>query len=440
MLAPHFVDYVFTQLQQQFDPSFLLRGGLRIVTTLDAPTQARAQQALHDGVNRFARGYRVNNGAMLVLDPHTGAILAMVGSADYFSQAIGGEVNYTIAPRQPGSSFKPYTYVTALMNGWTPASPLKDENGAHAFPGYPVHDWDSRELGVISLRQSLQLSRNISSVHLFQDVGMAKVLGVARQLGISADLESSLPTTLGASPVSMIEHLAAYSAFANGGTRVRPFGIIEVRDQDGALLERNDPKADSGERVLSRAAAYVLTDILKGAVHPALRVPVAAKSGTTTDFKDAWYMGYTSDLAVAAWMGRTVMTPTPRNESMNGLWGETGPGAVWHAFMTSYYSSRRPADWARPAEVTMRALCKATGQPADPAAPAGSTVQELTVGAGLPSTAAPCGGAAGVAGDGGASIGPSPSPAASPGLPGEGVTPSPSPLLILPSIPPGLSG
>jgi len=440
MLAPHFVDYVWSQLQQQFDPSFLLRGGLRIVTTLDAPTQARAQQALHDGVNRFARGYRVNNGAMLVLDPHTGAILAMVGSADYFSQAIGGEVNYTVAPRQPGSSFKPYTYVTALMNGWTPASPLKDENGAHAFPGYPVHDWDSRELGVISLRQSLQLSRNISSVHLFQDVGMARVLGVARQLGISTDLESSLPTTLGASPVSMIEHLAAYSAFANGGTRVRPFGIIEVRDQDGALLERNDPKADSGERVLPRSAAYILTDILKGAVHPALRVPVAAKSGTTTDFKDAWYVGYTSDLAVAAWMGRTVMTPTPHNESMNGLWGETGPGAVWHAFMTSYYSSRRPADWTRPAEVIMQALCKATGQPADSAAPAGSTVQELTVGAGLPSTAAPCGGAAGVAGDGGASAGPPPSPAASPGLPGEGVTPSPSPLLILPSIPPGLSG
>src|SRR5207302_7651181 len=202
---------------------------------------------------------------------------------------------------------------------------------------------------------SLPLSRTVSSVHLSQDVGMARVLGVARQLGISTDLESSLPTTLGASPVSMIEHLAAYSAFANGGTRVRPFGIIEVRDQDGALLERNDPKADSGERVLSRSAAYILTDILKGAVHPALRVPVAAKSGTTTDFKDAWYMGYTSDLAVAAWMGRTVTQPTPHNESMTGrlggLWGEIGPAFSWRQFVKAYYGSKKPADWARPADV-----------------------------------------------------------------------------------------
>ena len=430
-LAPHFVDYVWSQLEQQYDSSFLLRGGLRVTTTLDAPTQVKAQQAVHDGVTRFARAYRVNNGAMLVLNPHTGAILAMVGSADYSSQAIGGEVNYTVAPRQPGSSFKPYTYVTALMNGWTPASPLEDANGARAFAGYPVHDWDSRELGTITLRQSLQQSRNISSVHLFQDVGMTRVFSVARALGISTPLDPSLPTTLGASPVSMIEHLSAYSAFANGGTRVRPFGVLEVKDQRGALLERNDPKPDSGERVLPPSATYILTDILKGAVHPALRVPAAAKSGTTSEFKDAWYIGYTTDLAVAAWMGRTVMTPAPHNESMNQLWGETGPGAVWHAFMNAYYAGApHPADWTRPAAVVSLALCRATGQPADAAATPDAIIQDLTVGTGLPSTAAPCGGAAtGAAG----SPAPSPSPAPSVGLPGEGATPTP---VIVPSIVP----
>jgi membrane peptidoglycan carboxypeptidase len=431
-LAPHFVDYVWSQLEQQFDPGFLLRGGLKVTTSLDPGTQSMAVKAVRDGVGRFARGYRVNNGAMLVLDPHTGAILAMVGSADYYDREIGGEVNYTLAPRQPGSSFKPYTYVTALVNGWTPASPLKDENGAHAFPGYPVHDWDSRELGSITLRQSLQLSRNISSVHLFQDVGISKVLALAHQLGISSPLEASLPTTLGASPVSMIDHLAGYSAFANGGTRVRPFGILEVRDLNGGLLERNDPKPDSGERVIPRSAAYVLTDILKGAVHPELKAPVAAKSGTTTDFKDAWYVGYSSDLAVAAWMGRTLMTPTPHNESMNQLWGETGPGWTWHSFMTAYYAARRPADWSRPSDVTLAALCKATGQPAGAQAPAGSTVMDLTIASGLAPTAAPCGGAPGES-SGVAS--PSPSPSASAGLPGESATPSPSPLAA-PTVPP----
>ena len=149
------------------------------MTTLDPKTQAMAQQAVHDGVTRFAANYRVNNGAMLVMNPHTGEVLAMVGSADYSNASIGGEVNYTVEPRQPGSSFKPYTYVTALLNGWTPASPLDDSNGAHAFPGYPVHDWDGKELGTITLRQSLQQSRNISSVHLFKEVGVQKVLTTA---------------------------------------------------------------------------------------------------------------------------------------------------------------------------------------------------------------------------------------------------------------------
>jgi len=191
-LAPHFVDYVWNELEQRYDPGYLVRGGLRIVTTLDPKMQAMAEQAVRDGVARFAQRNGVNNGAMLVMNPHTGEVLAMVGSADYFDAAIGGEVNYTIVPRQPGSSFKPYTYVTALMNGWTPASPLDDSNGAHAFQGYPVHDWDLRELGTITLRQSLQQSRNISSVHLFQDVGIPKVAATARSLGISTPLDPSL--------------------------------------------------------------------------------------------------------------------------------------------------------------------------------------------------------------------------------------------------------
>ncbi|TMF97908.1 MAG: penicillin-binding protein, partial [Chloroflexi bacterium] len=167
-LAPHFVDYVWSELEQRYDPGYLLRSGLKIVTTLDPKTQALAQQAVHDGIARYASSYRVNNGAMLVMNPHTGEVLAMVGSADYSNADIGGQVNYTTALRQPGSSFKPYTYITALMNGWTPGSPLDDSNGAKAFPGYPVHDWDSRELGTITLRDSLQKSRNISSVHLFK--------------------------------------------------------------------------------------------------------------------------------------------------------------------------------------------------------------------------------------------------------------------------------
>ena len=368
-LAPHFVDYIWGQLEQRYDPGFLLRGGLKIVTTLDPKVQQLAQKEVKDGVKRFSKSNRVNNSAMLVQNPHTGEILAMVGSADYSNVDIGGQVNYTVSPRQPGSSFKPYTYVTALENGYSPASPLLDKNGTKAFPGYPVHDWDGREMGLISLRTSLQQSRNISSVHLFQDVGMDKVFSTVRSLGVTTPLDPSLPTTLGASPLEMIQHVSAYSAFANGGTRVRPITVLSVQDASGKVLERTDPKPDSGPRVLPQPVAYILTDILKGAVRPPMSMPVAAKSGTTSDFKDAWYVGYTTDLAVSIWMGRTVTKPHPANESMNYLWGETGPGYVWHDFMRSYYAHRRPADWRRPSEVVAMNFCKQTGQPVDQAVP-----------------------------------------------------------------------
>ncbi len=408
-IAPHFVDYVWSELEQRYDPGYLLRAGLKIVTTLDPKTQALAQQAVHDGIARYAKSNRVNNGSMLVMNPHTGEVLAMVGSADYSNIDIGGQVNYTTALRQPGSSFKPYTYITALMNGWTPASPLDDSNGAHAFPGYPVHDWDARELGTIALRDSLQKSRNISSVHLFKDVGIQKVFTTVRSLGINTPLDPSLPTTLGASELRMIDHVSAYSAFANGGHRVRALAVLEVRDAAGALLASNPPQPDAGERVLPASATYMLTDILKGAVHPSMGFPVAAKSGTTTDFKDAWYIGYTSDLAVASWMGRTVSQPTPHNESMNGLWGEIGPASSWRQFMKAYYAAKKPADWVRPADVVPMLLCKLTGQPAPADVAPELAIQDLALkpdpalplagcGAPAPASGAPPGGAAGLPG------------------------------------------
>jgi membrane peptidoglycan carboxypeptidase len=424
-LAPHFVDYVWSELEQRYDPGYLLTAGLKIVTTLDPRTQALAQRAVHDGVARYTKGYRVNNGAMLVMNPHTGEVLAMVGSADYSNADIGGQVNYTVSPRQPGSSFKPYTYITALMNGWTPASPLDDSNGAHAFPGYPVHDWDGKELGTITLRQSLQQSRNISSVHLFKDVGIQKVFTTARNLGISTPLDPSLPTTLGASELRMIDHLSAYSAFANGGHRVRAMAVLEVRDAAGTLLESNAPQPDPGERVLPASATYLLTDILKGAVRPSMGFPVAAKSGTTTDFKDAWYIGYTSDLAVASWMGRTVTKPTPHNESMNGLWGEIGPASSWRQFMKAYYGSKKPADWARPADVSQMTLCKLTGQPAANI-PDGLRITDLVT---TPDRALPLGGCGSAAGSGAPGI------SSGDGSGRPGVLPSIGPLPV-PSLPP----
>jgi membrane peptidoglycan carboxypeptidase len=229
----------------------------------------------------------------------------------------------------------------------------------------------------------------------------------------------------------MIDHLSAYSTFANGGHRVRALDVLEVRDAAGVLLESNPPQADAGERVLPASATYVLTDILKGAVHPSMGFPVAAKSGTTTDFKDAWYIGYTSDLAVASWMGRTVTQPTPHNESMSrgnsGLWGEIGPASSWKQFMKAYYGGKKPADWTRPTEVASLTLCKLTGQPAPLDVAPELAIQDLAV---KPDPALPLG-ACGTPTLGGGT--PSGGPA---GLPGVLPSPSPRPGTSLPPIVP----
>jgi penicillin-binding protein 1A len=183
--------------------------------------------------------------------------------------------------------------------------------------------------------------------------------------------------------------------------------------------------------VLPASATYVLTDILKGAVHPSMGLAVAAKSGTTTDFKDAWYIGYSSEIAVASWMGRTVMQPTPHNESMytaryGGLWGEIGPASSWRQFVKAYYGSKKPADWSRPAEVSTMTLCKLTGQPAPVDVSSDLAVQDLVVTPDPATPRAACGSATGSArgsSDGGDG-----------GLPG--VLPSISPGASLPPIVP----
>jgi penicillin-binding protein 1A len=260
-------------------------------------------------------------------------------------------------------------------------------------------------------------------VRLFKDVGIDNVFTTARRLGITTKLEPGLSATLGANELRMIEHLAAYSSFANGGLRVQPLAVLEVRDRHDAVLEKTTPQPDGGVRVLPQGATYILTDILKGAVHPALPFPVAAKSGTTTDFKDAWYIGYTTDLAVATWMGRTVTKPAPANESMRSLWGETGPGAVWHKFMQAYYGSRKPADWTRPADVQTGFFCKDTGAPTDQAA-AGLTVSDLLLKSAPLPAPAPCAAPPAVATEPAVSL-----PAAQPSSPAV-ATPAPSVAVV----------
>jgi membrane peptidoglycan carboxypeptidase len=383
-LTAHFVDYVEQYISQRYGSRALYEGGLMIYTTLDLTTQALADKWVKSGVATYARR-GVNTGAMLVMNPSDGEILAMVGSADYTNAAIRGQINLTgvdpLGWRGVGSSFKVYTYGAALQAGLvTPASLLNDQTGV--IGGVTFNDWDTKHEGYISLRTALAQSRNLPALWTYRKVGGAQVTTFMHQLGVTATIENpdGVATTLGHDPLSMAEHLAAYSAFDNGGYRISARAVLKVVDADGTVLEAFDPTA-SRVQVISPDLGYVMTDLLRGPVKLYLgdlgSRPVAGKSGTTEAYTGSIFLGYTPDLAVAASLMHIDAGPDCKsgyaylatNFPASGwqcptgvLFGENVGTSVWKPFVEAYYSSHPwPAMWTQPAGVVTRMVCAYDG-------------------------------------------------------------------------------
>ena len=383
-LTAHFVDYVVNYITQRYGASALYEGGLRITTTLDLSTQALADRSVKAGVKTYARR-GVNTGAMLVMNPNDGEILAMVGSANYDDPAIRGQINLTgmdpLGWRGVGSSFKVYTYAAALQDGRiTPASLLDDKDGV--IGGHPFSDWDGKHEGYITLRTALAESRNLPALWTYAQEGGDRVVALMHSLGVTAPIENpdGVATTLGHDPISMAQHLAAYSAFDNGGYRVTPQAVLKVTDANGNVLEQLDPKAPRPQ-VMSPDLAYVMTDLLRGPVKLYLGAlgskPVAGKSGTTEAYTGSIFIGYTPNLAVAASLMHIDAGPTcnsgyaylATNFPPSGwqcptavLFGENVGVSVWKPFLDQYYSTRPwPAAWAQPAGVVSRQVCSYDG-------------------------------------------------------------------------------
>jgi membrane peptidoglycan carboxypeptidase len=383
-LTAHFVDYVTQYLLQRYGPTAVYEGGLTITTTLDLGTQALADHAVKAGVQRYS-SRAVNTGAMLVMNPSDGEILAMVGSADYNNAAIRGQVNLTgvdpLGWRGVGSSFKVYTYGAALEAGLiTPATLLNDQTSV--IDGHTFNDWDAKHEGYISLRTALAQSRNLPALWTYGAEGGARVADFMHRLGVTAQLENvdGVATTLGHDPISMAEHLAAYSAFDNGGYRVSPHAVLKVTDPAGHVLESFDPSAGRVQ-VISPDLAYVMTDLLRGPVKLYLGAlgnrPVAGKSGTTEAYTGSIFIGYTPNLAVAASLMHIDAGPTCKsgyaryatNFPPSGwqcptavLFGEDVGIGVWKPFLDSYYSSHPwPAAWKVPFGVVTHQVCKYDG-------------------------------------------------------------------------------
>lgn len=394
--APHFVSYVESRLEALLatgpEPPDL--SGLRVYTTLDLSWQQEAERIVVRRLEELRRhkdapaDRRVDNAAVVVLDPATGAVRAMVGSPDYFNRAIDGAVNAALALRQPGSALKPFVYAAAMdpqraaaagRQPLTAATVLADVRTvfvtAEGEP-YVPENYDRRWHGPVSVRTALASSYNTPAVKVLSEIGVDALVDQVRRLGITtfradglgpdAARPYGLALALGGGEVSLLELTAAYAALANGGYRVQPYAVERVEDASGRLLWQAAPALGrSAQPVLDPRVAYLITDILsdddarapafgRGSVL-ALRRPAAVKTGTTTDWRDNWTVGYTPDLVVGVWVGNADNTP------MLGVSGVAGAGPIWRDVMEAVHSQLPPRPFVQPPGLVRSEVCVDSG-------------------------------------------------------------------------------
>lgn len=360
--APHFVMYVREKLIEEYGEEVVLRGGLIVSTTLDINIQNLAEKVVKEELEKL-KNLNVGNAAVLVVDPKSGEILAMVGSKNYFDTEGGGNVNVTIRQRQPGSSIKIINYAQALTNGLTLASTVDDSPITFSVPGLPPYspkNYDGTYRGKIPVRSALAESRNIPAVKILASYGVSKMIDLGEKLGITTWTERSrfgLSLTLGGGEVKLIDLTQAYSVIANMGTKKDLKTIKEVKDfHDDILFSDKESKYEvEGLEVLDPRVAFLLIDVLKDnlARTPAfgsnsmLLVPnhpeVAVKTGTSNDLKDNLTIGFNKDYLVSVWVGNNDGSPMNRIAS-----GITGAAPIWNKIIRSLLSNKPSLSWIPP--------------------------------------------------------------------------------------------
>lgn len=342
--APHFVMYVKEILAEKYGEKVIEQDGLKIITTLDLDKQKFAEEAINKRTENYQQKYNASNAALVALDPKTGQILAMVGSRDYFNKEIDGQVNITLSSRQPGSSIKPIVYATLFEKGYTPDTILYDvvtNFSTDSGKSYEPHNYDGKEHGPISIRQALAGSLNIPAVKALYLAGVNNVIDTAEIMGYTTlgDRQRfGLSLVLGGAEVKLLEHANAFSAFARDGILNPTSAILKVEDKNGKTLEEYK---QNDKQVLSSNVARLINSVLSDnsarvfvfGEKNYLTLPdrqVAAKTGTTNDFKDAWTIGYTPSLVAGVWVGNNDAT-----KMKTGSDGSVLAAPIWHDFMVS---------------------------------------------------------------------------------------------------------
>ncbi len=394
--APHFTEYVRNYIVENFGEDALY-GGLEITTSIDLDLQQQAEQIVAAGV-RDMEAYQRNNGAMVVMVPWSGEVLAMVGSADFNNALIAGQVNYATSLIQPGSSIKPIVYAAAFEEGWNPATVVLDVPTVWDSPGqeepYEPQNYTKSFYGAVTVREALANSLNIPAVKAAEYAGVTGVMQVAERMGLKDSMREDpsfygLSIGLGSGEVELLEHTNAFATLANNGTYVPAHPIINITDSQGnVLFELNEEALDEdSEQALVPGHAYQVTSILSDTdarsmvfgdnnlftdTARQLGRPTAAKSGTTENWKDLWTMGYTTDVVVGVWVGRSGDTNPP--DSLQEIDGIQAAGPIWQDMMNLLHNDSEfsqllygpdgqpmPEEFPVPDDVYEGEVCAVTG-------------------------------------------------------------------------------
>lgn len=420
--APHFVFYVLEKLEEKYSQQEIEEGGLKIITTLDLDKQNKAQEIVTKYSDQNRETYNASNAALVSLDPKTGQIIAMVGSRDYWDTEHDGNVNVATSERQPGSSFKPFVYAMGFEEKWFPGSTLYDVKTDFGG-GYTPNNYDKTFRGPVTIRSALQNSLNIPAVKMLDLVGLEKVIEKSNQMGIESfddPARYGLSLVLGGGELKLVELVGAYGVLSNGGKYYPSTPILKITDSNGKLIEefKADDQNKNAKQVFKPETAYLITNVLSDnnarapifGTNSSLFIPghtVAAKTGTTDEYRDGWTVGYTPSIVTGVWAGNND------NTSMNGETGLYVAAPIWNEYMhflldgtdneeftkpegivnvtVDRYSNGKPvngsetitdigAAWHQPTEapkgVTTYRVCKSNGKLADSSIPEDLTEQK----------------------------------------------------------------
>lgn len=349
--APHFVMYVREFLQKKYGDQALEQDGYKVYTTLDWEMQQKAEEAVRKGSENNGR-WNASNAALVAIDPPTGEVLAMVGSKDYFNKDIDGQVNVATRERQPGSSFKPYVYLNAFSKGYFPETILYDV--PTEFDGgdksYAPQNYNGEFNGPVAMKKALGGSLNVPAVKTLYLAGVKSSVELAKNLGIESINDPKrvgLSLVLGGGEVTLLDHVHAYSTLANGGVRQERVSILKIEDAEGKVIEEH--KKSAGKRVIDEKYVAMLDSILSDNENRAwifgenspLSFPgrsVAAKTGTTNEFRDGWTIGYSTGISIGVWAGNNDNSPMKA-----GADGVNVAAPIWRMLM-DYALTKTPSN------------------------------------------------------------------------------------------------